>query len=744
MLYEPSTSTADVVPNHLPNDYSMPSKVDYSKVGSLSVSMNIVGQKDRVKSIVFSIHYFEEGVKDRKSKVFLQRTRCTEINADMLTKYLREALGNDRIVIENFLSPHRELGEELREKGVVRRNFVCFSRYVKTFVKRILKIKVFERGLNQLRTFVQEVERTDEFKAYLSNLLPANNAKGRLPALDDSSWQSTGDFLRKSLLLHEAFKSLAGEFMLDYYLTEEMYQHLLRLSCLLQQCRQQMDKLSVAHNSISQMVPASEALKSYISTSLSGYKFGTDIQEAHAEIFCELRNGRITTRHDLATFLDPRFGHRPTINVYKMVVRFTDKILSNNKNNERKLRSDFQLFRGYCQRARPADDKNPFVWWEQRREEMAILAPIALDNLACPAVAIDGAYYFGENGLLGPPSIPEKGKSVFEHDPVNLGENLNQQEDAGLLIGKNTSDECNKRARSMQVFGESRIVGNRVVYGNYEPVEEVYTVQEVQRAEDGAIYAICQPDLAVIDERELAVVDPLEEVLSTSCVFCGCIENQVAVSVEIEKLLLCLRAMYRQEMTKEDVKLLVARPEMFACFKHFPETRDFIFSAIGVQNTRAILTATAHSFKSMDGDIADIWGLPFGTENLRKALMSFTDEYRERTVEQPFQTCSFCAAVAETSQMRRIPPNASLIKEWCNLLDPILLNDLPVGMEHYLCLLHLDEPSNPVKTKKRRERVKSPMDVLKKVKPNLAEEEKKKKEDENERAQKLLEDDKEW
>lgn len=257
-----------------------------------------------------------------------------------------------------------------------------------------------------------------------------------LPSISKGPWDQTITFLTKCLLLvshfialddnliyffqHDAFYVFCIRNNLTDHLTSDQYNELMYLHRILQQCLRHSRELSQPNTSISQIIPAIMSMKTFLSSHLQGSGFDREIRDAFASNFQSYTSDSQGPRYNTAALLDPRSAFRD--NVYPSAKWLTieknlvEDFAITEANSERNFNMDLttisyedrktmitdelKRYRQCCTTERPADKSDPFAWWGKHLADMEILAVLAREYLACPAVSIDSKYFFSETGTM--------------------------------------------------------------------------------------------------------------------------------------------------------------------------------------------------------------------------------------------------------------------------------------------------------------------------------------------------------
>ncbi|UMM43609.1 hypothetical protein L5515_019050 [Caenorhabditis briggsae] len=383
--------------------------------GPLGLTIDYIGTDQ--KYLVYSIHWFKE-ISERQNIVYFRRLSLADIqDSGSLLIPPRESVDSTSFGTVKFSSivlPNEEAFKLVIDSRVGKRYYICFHYHMTSFVKQLMNIYEFGRGLTQLKDLVRFIRERVQFYAIFRKIKVARNMKHDVPVIkNEQSWEETFLFLTNCLAMHDVFYDYADEIGYPNYISNSTFNYLIYFQRLLQQCINICKELSQSGNSISQAIPKIIDLKNYILSSKMGYRFEYTVQELMMSVFHNITHGLSHYMYETASLFDPRYAYGKTfseekwLNLEKRVVDEFTRLGENNYNNiypkstcdqrSKFIKENFAIFRQMLSLGVDAEE-DPFHWWGQRHKAMETLSNVARQYLASPATSVNASTYFGSNG----------------------------------------------------------------------------------------------------------------------------------------------------------------------------------------------------------------------------------------------------------------------------------------------------------------------------------------------------------
>lgn len=404
--------------------------IDLSIHGPVSITVDLVkhfGDAEDKMYLVFSVHHFENSG-DRTDAVFLKRVGYSQLNYQTIVMHIRDSMSIHKyknLSVTNILASNRIIAHRLENDVHSTVNFyICFQHHITSFVCALLDMEPFSSRLQNLREFVRKAKSDYKMRSYMHECLNKKKkySDNSLPPMEDTSWQSKMNFLKRCLELSSLFLDTV---ILNYedfgnatIITSATFIDLKVIFKILQVCSKYSQELSGPDSSVSQVIPAIRSIRSCLVKVTVGKAFGEDVRKCFTDTFQDFTAGPTSMKYHIATILDPRFAYCETMYQNEtwsaiegqlrdafVSKRFTAKDISQLKytvpaDRESRIKIFSSELENYKQILKTSDSenfKNPFKFWKvHQRKGMKSLAFLARYYLACPAVAIDANYFVGE------------------------------------------------------------------------------------------------------------------------------------------------------------------------------------------------------------------------------------------------------------------------------------------------------------------------------------------------------------
>lgn len=381
--------------------------------GPVSVTMNVTTAADGLSFLVFSVHFFEEFF-ERKHEIFFKKIDIDDLTPAMIL----EKLGRPELKISNFLCSKPKISEIFAVEDCT---YTCFYEYVDEFASAILSEGCVKNAVNQIRIFLLKFQKALRVTPGLQRSRNKNRA---LPVLKNSTWKSISKFLNEWVVLHSSLDACES-----YYLGQEIggssnetFSLLRHIQKILNQCVASVEELSHPHSTISQVIPAVKRIEREV---FDGQKkicrTVAVIRQTCVNVFKPLLSGPRSGKYEIAMLLDPRFAWNARIypkDMWDRIQNFfmgqallktftTAEMAFLGLDEQLDVDDRFAIFQHelntYRDLIQPfgrySQTQNPFSdIWRPFQSTLKFLSVMAREYLACPAIAIDAAYYFGERG----------------------------------------------------------------------------------------------------------------------------------------------------------------------------------------------------------------------------------------------------------------------------------------------------------------------------------------------------------
>ncbi|PIC39457.1 hypothetical protein B9Z55_011138 [Caenorhabditis nigoni] len=379
-------------------------------VGPLCLTLDYVG--DDQKFLVYSIHWFEKAF-ERQNIVCFWRLRLRDIrDSESLLLPARtsvDSISYATVKFDSIVLPSLEAYDLVVRSRVGKRYYVCFHHYMTMFVENVMRIPELAKGLDQLNNLVCFIREHSQFYTLFENIKKARNVQFDLPITKRGErWEQTFMFLTKCLALHDTFFEYAEEAGYQNYISNMMFNYLLYFQRLLQQCVNISRELSQPHNSISQVIPKINELKTFILGSKRRYRFQNTVEESLKYVFENITHDKSHFLYEIASLLDPRYAYGKTFSLEKWLnierraseefqITSEDSDLITVHQRQKVIKDNFEMYRQMLELG-VEQSENPFQWWTECHKAMKFLSEVALQYLACPATTVNASYYFGKGG----------------------------------------------------------------------------------------------------------------------------------------------------------------------------------------------------------------------------------------------------------------------------------------------------------------------------------------------------------